>query len=121
MFFGTAHYSLPRPPQTGHFFRIFSAKTLDIVKYSTKYSIFAAKNERRKAMQYTVIIEKDPESGWYVGQCEEIPGAVSQGETYEELMENMKDAITLMLEFYRDGVRAENKGRKVFYRKLELA
>lgn len=78
-------------------------------------------NERKQAMKYTVIIEKDPESGWYVGQCEEIPGAVSQGETYEELMENMKDAISLMLEYYRDEMRAENKGRKVFYRKLELA
>lgn len=70
-------------------------------------------------MQYTVVIEKDPESGWYVGQCEQIPGAISQGETYEELMENMKDAISLMLEYYRDEMRAENKGRKVFYRKLQ--
>lgn len=72
-------------------------------------------------MKYTVIIEKDPESGWYVGRCAQVPGAVTQGETYEELMENMKDAISLMLEYYRDEMRAENKGRKVFYRKLELA
>lgn len=53
-------------------------------------------------MKYTVIIQKDPESGWYVGQCEQVPGAISQGETFEELMENMKDAISLMLEYYRD-------------------
>ena len=72
-------------------------------------------------MKYTVIIEKDPESGWYIGKCVQVPGAVSQGETLNELMENMKDAITLVLDYYRDQVRAESLGHRVFYRKLELA
>ena len=72
-------------------------------------------------MKYTVIIEKDPESGWYIGKCIQVPGAVSQGETLDELMENMKDAITLVLDYYREQARAESLGRRVFYRKLELA
>jgi predicted RNase H-like HicB family nuclease len=72
-------------------------------------------------MKYTVIIEKDPESGWYVGKCMQVPGAVSQGETYEELMENMKDAISLVLDYYKDQARTENAGRHVFYRSLEMA
>lgn len=72
-------------------------------------------------MKYTVIIEKDPESGWYIGKCIQVPGAVSQGETLDELMENMKDAITLVLDYYREQARAESLGHRVFYRKLELA
>ncbi|MDR0368367.1 MAG: type II toxin-antitoxin system HicB family antitoxin, partial [Bacteroidales bacterium] len=49
-------------------------------------------------MEYTIIVEKDKKSGWFVGQCEQIPGALSQGETIDDLMENMKDAIELFLE-----------------------
>ena len=35
-------------------------------------------------MKFTAIIEKD-ENGWFVGQIEEIPAAISQGETLEEV------------------------------------
>jgi predicted RNase H-like HicB family nuclease len=38
------------------------------------------------------------EEGGYSGQCIELPAAISQGETLEELKENMKDAILLVLE-----------------------
>ena len=69
-------------------------------------------------MEYTVIIEKDPKTGTYTGQCVQLPAAISQGDTYEELMENIKDAIHLVLEYYREKAAAENRGRRVFYRKL---
>ena len=72
-------------------------------------------------MEYTIIIEQNPESGMYVGQCLQVPAAISQGNTYEELMENMKDAIELVLGYYRDEFIAESKGKNVIYRKLELA
>lgn len=72
-------------------------------------------------MKYTVIIKKDPESGWYVGRCAQIPGAVSQGETFAELMENMKDAISLVLEYNSEKARMDFAGQHVFYRNLELA
>ena len=48
-------------------------------------------------MEYTVIIHKDDKSGWYTGKCMQVPGAMSQGRTLDELIENMKDAISLML------------------------
>lgn len=35
---------------------------------------------------------------WYVGKLREVPGVFSQGETLEDLKENIKDALTLMLE-----------------------
>jgi len=48
------------------------------------------------AMTFTAIIEQD-ESGWFVGQIEELPAALSQGETIDELKVNLLDAIRLIL------------------------
>jgi predicted RNase H-like HicB family nuclease len=38
------------------------------------------------------------DDGWYVGKLKEVPGVFSQGETLEELEENIRDAYSLMLE-----------------------
>ena len=72
-------------------------------------------------MEYSVIIHKDEKSGWYTGKCMQVPGAMSQGRTLDELIENMKDAIKLMLECYRDEARETYAGEKCFYRKVALA
>ena len=48
-------------------------------------------------MKYRVIIELD-ESGWYVAQCPSLPGCISQGNTREEALENIQDAIKGYLE-----------------------
>ena len=37
------------------------------------------------------------DDGWYVGQLREVPGVFSQGETLEELEQNIRDAYRLML------------------------
>ena len=34
---------------------------------------------------------------WYVGRLKEAPGVFSQGETLQELEENIRDAYSLML------------------------
>lgn len=72
-------------------------------------------------MEYSIIIHKDEKSGWYTGQCIQIPGALSQGKTLDELMENMKDAISLMIECNKEDVLKANSGHKVFYRKIVMA
>ena len=41
------------------------------------------------------------DDNWYVGKLKEIPGVFSQGETLEELVENIRDAYKLMLETER--------------------
>ncbi len=43
---------------------------------------------------YTVLITKDRDEGGFVGRCDELH-ANSQGETYGETVENMKDAVSL--------------------------
>ena len=44
--------------------------------------------------KYTVYIEQD-EDGVFVGSVPNIPGCYSQGNTIDELMQNMREAITL--------------------------
>jgi predicted RNase H-like HicB family nuclease len=36
------------------------------------------------------------DDGWYVGRLREVPGVFSQGETMDELVENIRDAYQLM-------------------------
>lgn len=47
-------------------------------------------------MSFTAIIQKVDEG--YIGFVEEIPGANTQGATIEEVRENLKEAIQLVLE-----------------------
>jgi predicted RNase H-like HicB family nuclease len=58
-------------------------------------------------MEYTIRIKKDSKSGWFTGQCEQLPEAISQGKDLEELMLMMEDAIRLVLECKRDEYRAQ--------------
>ena len=46
---------------------------------------------------YHVLIEQD-EDGVYVGKVPELRGCVSQGNTLDELMKNIREAIELCLE-----------------------
>ena len=52
-------------------------------------------------MEYTAII-KEMSNGWYFAQCEQVPGAMTQGETIEEALENLQEAIHLVLEAERE-------------------
>ncbi len=47
--------------------------------------------------RYTVVVERD-EDGMYVASCPAIQGCYTQGETYEEAMENIKEVIKLHIE-----------------------
>ena len=38
------------------------------------------------------------DDGWLVGRLVEVPGVFSQGQTLDELKENIKDAYKLMIE-----------------------
>ena len=47
---------------------------------------------------FTMYIEYDPETKLYVGTVPGITGAHTQGETLDELQENMKEVLELCLE-----------------------
>lgn len=46
---------------------------------------------------FTVVLLPQPEGGYFV-QCPELPGCYSQGETVEESLVNIREAIDLVLE-----------------------
>jgi predicted RNase H-like HicB family nuclease len=45
-------------------------------------------------MKLPVTLYQD-EEGWYIVECPIIPGCLSQGETQEEALQNIKEAIDL--------------------------
>ena len=47
---------------------------------------------------FSVVIERCPETGLYVGSVPGFPGAHSQGETLEELRENIREVLTMLFE-----------------------
>ena len=52
-------------------------------------------------MRFNVTIDRDEDGAWIV-ECPAIPGCISQGETKDEALENIRDTIYQCLQ-----VRAE--------------
>ena len=50
--------------------------------------------------EFNAIIERDGE--WFIAYCPEIPGANGQGKTKKECLENLAEAIKLILEDRRE-------------------
>jgi predicted RNase H-like HicB family nuclease len=48
-------------------------------------------------MQRLFTLEYWIDEGWYVGRLKEVPGIFSQGETLEELEENIREVYHLMM------------------------
>lgn len=64
-------------------------------------------------MNYKVIIEPDTESGGYVAYCPTLRGCVSEGETIEEALENIKKAMKGYLSVLEEEL-AQKKDAKIF-------
>lgn len=47
-------------------------------------------------MKYTVVLE-EAEEGGYTVTVPALPGCISEGDSYEEALDNIKDAIALYL------------------------
>ena len=54
--------------------------------------------------ELTAIIEKASEGGFWA-ICPEVPGANGQGETVEEAKENLRQAVTLILDDRLEDIR----------------
>ncbi len=55
---------------------------------------------RKKVYNYTVIFEKEEDGGYHVF-CPALSGCHTQGETYDDAMKNIEDAIKLYIESLR--------------------
>jgi len=47
---------------------------------------------------YTAIIERCPDTGLFVGHIPGFPGAHSQGESLDELSNNLQEVVEMLLE-----------------------
>ena len=64
--------------------------------------------------RFSVVIEKDADG--YFAMCPELQGCYTQGDTYEEALKNIKDAIRLHIED-----RLERKEKIIQANEINLA
>lgn len=57
-------------------------------------------------MKRFFTLEYWQDDNWFVGKIREIPGVFSQGETLDELKENIADAYRMMLETEAESAHA---------------
>jgi predicted RNase H-like HicB family nuclease len=71
----------------------------------------------------TAVFEEvsSAEGGGYVAYTEELPGAISEGETLEEARENLRDAIELLLEANRELAGKRTPGKKITREKIKIS
>jgi predicted RNase H-like HicB family nuclease len=65
--------------------------------YHVRYE-FALPHQRNEMRTYTAIVERDPETGLFVGYVPGFAGAHSQGESLDELNGNLREVIGMLLE-----------------------
>jgi predicted RNase H-like HicB family nuclease len=54
------------------------------------------KTLNNKDITFSIIVEKDTEG--YFAECRDLQGCYAEGETYEEVLKNIKDVIELHVE-----------------------
>jgi predicted RNase H-like HicB family nuclease len=59
---------------------------------------------------YTAVVERDKDTGLYVGYIPGFPGAHSQGETLDELQQNLQEVLEMLLEDEAPQIEAEFVG-----------
>lgn len=62
-------------------------------------------NRKKMSKEFDVIIERDSE-GYFVGSVPTLPGCHTQAKSPGELMERIREAIELCLEFTEDQAEA---------------
>ena len=70
-------------------------------------------------MQFTAVFMAVPEG--YIGFVEELPGANSQGETLEEVRENLREAVHMVLEANREIAERAIVGKTVSREPFDLS
>lgn len=75
--------------------------------------------KRKRVFQ--VIVEQD-EAGYYVAECPALRACYTQGQSYEEVMENIQDVIALCLEDLKQrGEAIPRQSEIIGVRRLEVA
>lgn len=64
-------------------------------------------------MIFKVVVRPDKEDGGFNASCPALPGCHSQGDTEQEAVENIKDAIIGCLDVLNDRARQEDASDKI--------
>lgn len=59
---------------------------------------------------YSAVIERCPQIGLFIGFVPGFPGAHSQGETLDEVYQNLPDVVTMLLEDGEPALESEFVG-----------
>ena len=72
---------------------------------------------------FTAVYEEvaETDGGGYVAYVEELPGAISEGDTLEEARENLRDAIELLLETNRELTGKRSPGKRITREKIKVS
>ena len=62
---------------------------------------------------FTAVIERDSDTGLYIGFVPGMPGAHTQGESLDELNRNLKEVVEMLLEDGEPAVEAEFIGTQM--------
>jgi predicted RNase H-like HicB family nuclease len=74
----------------------------------------AKRSLRKKIYQFTAVFEKN-EDGGYTVTVPSLPGCISEGDTFDEALKNIKEAITLYLEVMKkDKEKIKEEGEIIF-------
>ena len=70
-------------------------------------------------MKLSVVVEKD-EAGYYA-YCPELKGCHSQGDTYDEAVANVTEAVELYLETMSEDEKKEALSKEILTTSIEVA
>jgi|JFJP01.1.fsa_nt_gi predicted RNase H-like HicB family nuclease len=75
--------------------------------------------KKSRYRKINIVIEKD-DYGYYA-YCPELPGCQSQGDTFEEIMLNIREAAELYIETLNPEEVAESLSKEIYNTTLEVA
>ncbi|MBF0317590.1 MAG: type II toxin-antitoxin system HicB family antitoxin [Nitrospirae bacterium] len=68
--------------------------------------------------KFTAIFERDGD--YWIGYVEELPGANTQGLTLDEARENLREAVSMVIEANREIISHEYEGKNVVREQLTV-
>jgi predicted RNase H-like HicB family nuclease len=88
-------------------------------KLCVKWDMDWAEDISMKNYRFSVIIERDKDG--YYAYAPDLKGCYSQGDSYEEVVENIKDAIRLHVEYLVESGEVIDVSDNVSLTSLEVA
>ena len=81
---------------------IFSRSDLWYLRWYGMFKTAMKKKITRKVYQYTAVFEPDKKLGGFTVTIPSLPGCISEGDTFEESLKNIKEAAALYVEVMQD-------------------